>query len=85
MEASPALTSTPGDPRAELLLECIDELNPLNKALVLLYLDGYTHAEIADVLGITPSNAATKLGRIKDTLRSAMTLAAEKGNIYGTR
>lgn len=65
-------------PRLERLLECIDELSPLDKALVLMYLDGYAHVEIADVLGITPTNASTKLARIKERLRAAMT-APEKG------
>lgn len=67
-----------GDPRVGILLECIDELGPLDKALVLMYLDGYPHAEIADVLGITPTNASTKLARIKERLRGAMTVP-EKG------
>ncbi len=63
-----------GDSRVERLLECIDELGPLDKALVLMYLDGYPHCDIAGILGITPSNAATKLARLKERLRSAMTV-----------
>lgn len=67
-----------GDRRVGILLECIDELGALDKALVLMYLDGYPHAEIAGVLGITPTNASTKLARIKERLREAMTVP-EKG------
>lgn len=66
------------DPRVEVLLECIDGLGPLDKALTIMYLDGYAHAEIAGVLGITPTNASTKLARIKERLRAAMT-TPEKG------
>jgi len=55
----------------QLLLSCIDDLGALDKALVLLYLDGNDHASIADVLGISVSNVGTKLGRIKDRLRVA--------------
>lgn len=55
----------------QLLLRCIDDLSPLDKALVLLYLDGNDHASIADVLGISVSNVGTKLGRIKEKLRLA--------------
>lgn len=55
----------------ELLLRCVDGLAALEKALVLLYLDGNDHATIADVLGISVSNVGTKLGRIKDKLRVA--------------
>jgi RNA polymerase sigma factor (sigma-70 family) len=55
----------------QLLLRCIDDLAALDKALVLLYLDGNEHAAIADVLGISVSNVGTKLLRIKDRLRVA--------------
>lgn len=53
------------------LLRCIDDLGPLEKALVLLFLDGNAHASIAEVLGISVSNVGTKLARIKDRLRLA--------------
>lgn len=56
----------------QLLLRCIDDLGALEKALVLLYLDGNDHASIAEVLGISVSNVGTKLGRIKDKLRVAL-------------
>jgi len=55
----------------QLLLRCVDALGALDKALVLLYLDGNDHASIADVLGISVSNVGTKLGRIKERLRLA--------------
>jgi len=55
----------------QLLLRCIEDLNALDKALVLLYLDGNEHAVIADVLGLSVSNVGTKLLRIKDRLRVA--------------
>jgi len=60
------------DENVALLLRCIDDLGALDKALVLLYLDGNDHASIADVLGISVSNVGTKLHRIKDKLRAAM-------------
>jgi RNA polymerase sigma factor (sigma-70 family) len=47
----------------------ISELKEIDKALMLLYLEGKSHAEIADVLGITVSNVGTKIGRIKLQLR----------------
>ena len=55
----------------ECLLGCIDALGALDKALVLLYLDGTDHASIAEVLGISVSNVGTKLHRIKERLRAA--------------
>jgi len=55
-----------------LLLGCIAELGALEKALVLLYLDGNDHAAISNVLGISVTNVGTKLGRIKAKLRVAI-------------
>lgn len=60
----------------EVISRCIERLGELDKALVLLYLEGYDHASIAEVLGISVSNVGTKLQRIKKKL------SADKG-IYG--
>src|SRR5262249_57154628 len=38
--------------RLRLLRECINRLDPLNRALLLLYLDERSHAEIAEILGL---------------------------------
>lgn len=67
------------DERLASLYAFIGELEPLNRALILLYLDDRPYAEIADVLGISETNVATKLGRIKQTLRGRMTAAATTG------
>jgi RNA polymerase sigma-70 factor (ECF subfamily) len=47
----------------------IEELDPLPKALMLLYLEGYPHREIAETLGVSESNVGTKINRIKSELR----------------
>ena len=52
-----------------LLYQFIEGLNLLDKALVLLYLDGNSYQEIADVLGISETNVATKLSRLKKTMK----------------
>ncbi len=52
-----------------LLQHFISQLNALDKALMILYLDEKTYAEIATVLGITETNVATKLSRIKARLK----------------
>lgn len=52
-----------------LLYEFIEELNPLSKALILLYLDGNTYPEIADIVGITETNVATKISRLKSKMK----------------
>ncbi len=64
------------DERAAALHAFIGGLDPLNRALVLLYLEDRSYAEIAGVLGISPTNVATKLNRIKQNLR-AQTVAAQ--------
>jgi RNA polymerase sigma factor (sigma-70 family) len=48
-----------------LLYEFISGLDPLNKALILLYLDGNNYLEISSVLGIPETNVATKISRLK--------------------
>jgi RNA polymerase sigma factor (sigma-70 family) len=53
----------------QLLYQWIEELDPLNKALVILYLDGNNYQEIADVLGISETNVATKISRLKQNMR----------------
>jgi RNA polymerase sigma factor (sigma-70 family) len=53
----------------QTLYRLIDELDSMNRALLLLFLDDLSYAEIGEVLGITPSNVATKVSRLKDRLR----------------
>ena len=47
-------------------------LDELNRALILLYLDGHNYREIAEILGISETNVATKINRVKQTLRARM-------------
>jgi RNA polymerase sigma factor (sigma-70 family) len=53
----------------QILYQFIAGLDPLNKALVLLYLDGNSYLEIAGALGISQTNVATKISRLKQTMR----------------
>ncbi|MBS1917865.1 MAG: sigma-70 family RNA polymerase sigma factor [Bacteroidetes bacterium] len=52
-----------------LLQHFINELNELDRALMLLYLDEKSYHEIADILGITETNVATKISRVKEKLK----------------
>jgi RNA polymerase sigma factor (sigma-70 family) len=52
-----------------LLHGFIDKLDELNKALIILYLDGNSYDTIAEILGISTTNVATKISRIKERLR----------------
>ncbi len=52
-----------------LLQQMISGLPPLDKALILLHLEDKTYNEIAEIMGISPSNAGTRLNRIKEKLK----------------
>lgn len=67
------------DERLDVLHRFIDELDSLNKALILLYLEDRSYGEIAEILGISETNVATKISRIKQKLRSQMTGVAPVG------
>lgn len=56
-----------------LFRQHIDKLNPLDKAIVMLYFDNKSYQEIAEITGLTASNVGTKLGRIKEKLKSQVT------------
>ena len=52
-----------------ILNQIISELNDLNKALMLLYLEEKSYKEISDIIGISETNVATKIGRIKSKIK----------------
>ena len=52
-----------------LLQQFINELKDLDKALMLLYLEEKSYNEIAEIIGISETNVATKIGRIKTILK----------------
>jgi len=56
--------------RIKVLYEQIQMLNLLEKGIILLYLEGKSHQEIAFIIGITTSNVGTKISRIKEKLKS---------------
>lgn len=57
------------DDQLRLLQRFLDRLDHLNRALLMLYLDDRRYRDIADVLGISETNVATKLHRLKMRLR----------------
>lgn len=52
-----------------LLQQFINELNELEKALMILYLESKSYKEIAEILGISETNVATKISRVKTQLK----------------
>ncbi|HSV75741.1 MAG TPA: sigma-70 family RNA polymerase sigma factor [Bacteroidales bacterium] len=69
----PWLTENDNSSELEILHDCIDELDRINKAIILLYLDGKSHDEIADVMGVSKTNVGTRIYRIKERLKSLAT------------
>src|SRR5436190_16664296 len=66
-EAVDPLAREPGADDAPLLLDAfIAQLDALNRALLLLYLDEHSTREIAEILGITETNVSTKMHRLKE-------------------
>lgn len=66
------------DPRSEdgrddglpLLERILAELDPLQRALLVLYLEERPQREIAEILGLSESNVSTRIHRMKVRLRA---------------
>ncbi len=54
----------------EKLYSLIRQLNRYDRALVLLWLENLSYAEIADIMGLSVNNVSVKLVRIKEKLKS---------------
>ena len=53
----------------ELLNIVIQSLKDLDKAIVILYLEGYKNKEISQILNLTPTNVSTRLNRVREELK----------------
>lgn len=51
------------------LHKAIEQLNNVEKAIVMLYMEDKTYEEMEDILGINQGNLRVKMNRIKDKLR----------------
>ena len=57
------------DDDIQLLRHLIEQLDELDRAVIILYLDGHRHSTISEILGISETNVGTKINRIKQKLR----------------
>jgi RNA polymerase sigma factor (sigma-70 family) len=57
------------DNNIALLQAFIKELKDIERAIILLYLEGNSQQEIAEILGISVTNTATRISRIKQQLK----------------
>ncbi|MBT8261560.1 MAG: sigma-70 family RNA polymerase sigma factor [Bacteroidia bacterium] len=55
--------------RLKVVYEQIRSLNDIEKGIILLFLEGKKHEEIASITGFSKSNIGTRIGRIKEKLR----------------
>jgi RNA polymerase sigma-70 factor (ECF subfamily) len=69
IEAEP---STDNAQQMALLYSAIARLSPVNRAIILLYLEEMSYEEIANITGLTKSNVSVKLVRIKKELESEL-------------
>ncbi len=67
------------DPRLQALQAMIRGMDAFNRALILLYLEDRSYSDIADILGISQTNVATKISRIKQQLRGQVAAAQADG------
>ena len=64
--------ATETDQAIERLYDCIDQLLPLEKTLVSLYLEDLSTEQMSEVVGISEGNVRVKLHRIKKKLKEMM-------------
>lgn len=64
--------------KLEWLYSLIAQLNPMDKALILMWLDELSYEEIASNMGITRNTVASRLHRIKEKI------SLKKEDTYGT-
>jgi RNA polymerase sigma-70 factor (ECF subfamily) len=57
------------DDNLELLYILIQSLKDIDKAIVVLYMEGYQNKEIAEILKMSPTNVATRFNRLKSELK----------------
>jgi RNA polymerase sigma-70 factor (ECF subfamily) len=55
-----------------ILYKAIGRLNKAEKSLIILYLDNFKYAEIAEITGISVSNVGVKINRIKSKLQKIL-------------
>ena len=72
MKEIPSEDKAESEQQLKLLEQFIYELKEFDKALMMLYLEDKSHAEIAEILGMSVSNVGTKIGRIKEKLKTRL-------------
>jgi len=69
VEHTLTLKSQPRDEQLDWLYDQIAQLEPIDRSICLLILEGFSYKETADLLGISESHVGVKIHRIKKQLR----------------
>ena len=64
-----SISHAKADDNIELLYLIIQSLNDVDKAIVMLHLEGYGNREIAEILEMTSTNISTRFSRLKSQLK----------------
>jgi RNA polymerase sigma-70 factor (ECF subfamily) len=71
-DAAPEAATDPArEERLRELRDLVESLDDPDRALLLLHLEGHSHAEIGAVLGLGASNVGTRLSRLRRALRES--------------
>lgn len=62
------------------LLNALYKLNEIDKSIMLLYMEDYSYEEIAEIVGMTPSNIGVRIYRLKNQLQKQL-----KNKSYGSK
>jgi RNA polymerase sigma-70 factor (ECF subfamily) len=68
MEELPDHRMAPEDPRRAVLLEALQQLNSIDRQVVLLYLEGLSAGEIEQVTGLSANSIGVRLSRLRRRL-----------------
>lgn len=70
MDALPDDRTAPENPRRRVLLEAVQQLDSIDRQVVLLYLEGLSAGEIEQVTGLTANSINVRLSRLRHRLAS---------------
>jgi RNA polymerase sigma-70 factor (ECF subfamily) len=63
------ISNAKADDNVELLFIIIQSLKEIDKAIIVLHLEGYQNIEIAEILNMSPTNVGTRFNRVKSQLK----------------
>jgi RNA polymerase sigma factor (sigma-70 family) len=83
--AAPPSEAAELEAQLRLLHDLIGQFRELDKALVLLYLDGNSNDVIAEILGMSATNVGTRINRIKQKLQRHRADLSKREYSHGLR